>query len=371
MWPKLDETLKKFHEVEQQLADPEITVDHVKYNRLAKEHGNLAKMAKPYLEYKKVDSDIRHLETGIEAEADAEMQQMMQEELRTLREKRDGLHSKLEDMLLVDPSEDFDSIIVEVRAGVGGDEAALFAGDLYRMYVRYAESQGWKVETLDFNGTELGGFKEVSFNVAGEGCYRQLRFESGGHRVQRVPDTETQGRIHTSAATVAVMPEPTEIQIQIKVDDVRIDTFSTGGPGGQHQNKTQSGVRLTHIPTGTVAESRTEKSQHKNKDICWRVLRTRIYERLAEKERVARAAQRKSLVGSGDRSERIRTYNYPQNRVTDHRINLNLYKLDAIMAGSLQELIRAMLDYEKKTQLEELSKVSTNATPNGSSKDDA
>jgi peptide chain release factor 1 len=211
MWPKLDETLKKFHEVEQQLADPEITVDHVKYNRLAKEHGNLAKMAKPYLEYKKVDSDIRHLETGIEAEADAEMQQMMQEELRTLREKRDGLHSKLEDMLLVDPSEDFDSIIVEVRAGVGGDEAALFAGDLYRMYVRYAESQGWKVETLDFNGTELGGFKEVSFNVAGEGCYRQLRFESGGHRVQRVPDTETQGRIHTSAATVAVMPEPTEI----------------------------------------------------------------------------------------------------------------------------------------------------------------
>lgn len=355
MWPKLEETLKKFHDVEQQLADPAVVADSVKYTKLAKEHGNLAKMAKPYQEYKKLDDEFRQISTALEAEQDGDMRQMMEEELRGLKERRDALYVKLEDMLLVDPSEDFDSIIMEVRAGVGGDEAALFAGDLYRMYVRYAEMQGWKVETLDHNGTELGGFKEVSFNITGEGCFRQLRFESGGHRVQRVPDTETQGRIHTSAATVAVMPEATEIQIHIRPEDVRIDTFSAGGPGGQHQNKTQSGVRLTHIPTGTVAESRTERSQHKNKDICWRVLRTRIYEKLAEKERAARAAQRKSLIGSGDRSERIRTYNYPQNRVTDHRINLNLYKLDSIMVGNLQDLIRAMLDYEKQQQLAELA----------------
>jgi peptide chain release factor 1 len=245
-------------------------------------------------------------------------------------------------------------VILEIRAGVGGDEAALFAADLFRMYRKYAEDQGWKVEEIDFSGTELGGFKQISVSISGDGVYRQLRYESGGHRVQRVPETEQQGRVHTSAATVAVLPEPTEVQIEIKPDDVRIDTFSAGGPGGQHQNKTQSGVRLTHIPTGVVAESRTERSQHKNKDNCWRMLRTRIYEQMQEKERAKRAAERKSQIGSGDRSERIRTYNFPQNRVTDHRINLNLYKLDSIIAGNLGEVVRALMDYDKKQRLEEL-----------------
>jgi peptide chain release factor 1 len=240
---------------------------------------------------------------------------------------------------------------MEIRAGVGGEEAALFAADLFRMYRKYAEDQGWKVEELDFNSTDRGGFKEISFSISGDGVYRQLRFESGGHRVQRVPETEQQGRIHTSAATVAVMPEPSEVQIEIRDEDIRTDTFSAGGPGGQHQNKTQSGVRLTHVPTGVVAESRTERSQHKNKANCWRMLRMRIYDAMIEKERAKRAAERKSLIGSGDRSERIRTYNFPQNRVTDHRINLTIYHLDNIIAGGLDELIRPLIEHEKKLRL--------------------
>jgi peptide chain release factor 1 len=242
-------------------------------------------------------------------------------------------------------------MIVEIRAGTGGDEAAIFAGDLYSMYTHYARDMGWKVEDISFNAGEHGGFKEVLFSVTGDDAYAHLRYESGGHRVQRVPETEQQGRIHTSAATVAVLPEPTEIQIEIKRDDVRRDTFRSGGPGGQHQNKTESGVRLVHLPTGVVAECRTEKSQHKNEDQCWRMLRSRIFEQLQEKERAKRAAERKSQVGSGDRSERIRTYNFPQNRVTDHRINLTLYKLDSVIAGNLGDVIQALKDYDKKQRL--------------------
>jgi peptide chain release factor 1 len=355
MWPKCEETLAKYQDLEQQLADPAVAGDHARYSKLAKEHASLAKMAKPYLQYKNLHAEIANAEAMIASETDLEMRQYAEEELQGLRKRYEELHSKLEDMLLVDPSEDFDSLILEIRAGTGGDEAALFARDLLEMYTRYAREQGWTVEELDFNATEMGGFKEISVSLSGEGVYRQLRYESGGHRVQRVPKTETQGRIHTSAATVAVMAEPTEVQIEIKPDDVRIDTFCSGGPGGQHQNKTQSGVRLTHIPTGVVAESRTERSQHKNKAQCWRMLRSRIYEQMAEKERASRAAERKSLVGSGDRSERIRTYNFPQNRVTDHRINLNLYKLDSIMAGDLSEVIRSLMDYDKKQRLEGLS----------------
>lgn len=354
MWPKLEEVVKRYQELERQMADPAVIADGARYTRVAKEFGSLAKQAKPYLEYKALNAELDHLQTARAAEKDAEMQALMDEEIKALAERRDAFNKKIEDMLLVDPSEDFDNVIMEIRAGVGGEEAALFAGDLYRMYHKYAEDHGWKVETLEFNGTDKGGFKEISFSVAGDGVYRHLRYESGGHRVQRVPETEAQGRIHTSAATVAVMPEPTEVQIDIKAEDVRIDTFCSGGPGGQHQNKTQSGVRLTHIPTGTVAESRSERSQHKNKDICWRMLRSRIYENLAEKERAKRAAERKSQIGSGDRSERIRTYNFPQNRLTDHRINLNLYQLDSIIAGNMGEVVRALMDYDKKQRLDEL-----------------
>jgi peptide chain release factor 1 len=355
MWPKLDETLAKYRDIERQLGDPAVIADGPRYTHLAKEHGALAKLTKPYLEFKGLSEEIVNAESLVTAETDPEMRQYAEEELQTLRRRHDDLRSRLEDMLLVDPSEDYDSVIMEIRAGTGGDEAALFAGDLFRMYRKYAEDQGWKVEELDFNGTELGGFKEISFSVSGDGVFRQLRYESGGHRVQRVPKTEQQGRIHTSAATVAVLPEPTEVQIEIKREDVRRDTFRSGGPGGQHQNKTESGVRLVHLPTGVVAESRSERSQTKNEAMCWRMLRSKIYEQMVERERAQRAAQRKSLIGSGDRSERIRTYNFPQNRVTDHRINLNLYQLDSIIAGDVGELIRALMDYDKKQQLEQLA----------------
>ncbi len=355
MWPKLEESLKRYQELERQMMDPAVIGDGPQYTKVVKEHGALTKSVKPYVDYKHIAQEIEGMKAAIGKEADEEMRQYIEEELKVLESKQQALKSKIEDMLLVDPAEDYDSIIMEIRAGTGGDEAALFAGDLFNMYRKYAEDQGWKIEILDFNGTDLGGFKEISFSVTGDGVYRHFRYESGGHRVQRVPKTETQGRIHTSAATVAVLPEPSEIQIEIKPEDVRIDTFTSGGPGGQHQNKTQSGVRLTHLPTGTVAESRSERSQHKNKDICWRMLRTRIYEALAEKERAKRAAERRNLIGSGDRSERIRTYNFPQNRVTDHRINLNLYQLDSILAGNMNELLRALMEYDKKQQLEQLT----------------
>jgi peptide chain release factor 1 len=357
MWQKLEEILARYQDLEQQLADPKVIADTARYTRLAKEHGTLARIAKPYLQYKALDAEVAQNEEVLASEEDEELKEYVEEELKPLRARREDVRSKLEDLLLVDPSEDFDSIIMEIRAGTGGDEAALFAADLFRMYRKYAEDQGWRVEELDFNGTELGGFKEIIFSLSGEGVYRQLRYESGGHRVQRVPKTEAQGRIHTSAATVAVLPEPTEVQVDIRPEDIRRDTFRSGGPGGQHQNKTESGVRLTHLPTGVVAESRSERSQHKNEAMCWRMLRSKIYEQMVERERAQRAAQRKSLIGSGDRSERIRTYNFPQNRVTDHRINLNLYQLDKIIAGDLSELIRALTDYDKKQQLEQMATI--------------
>ncbi len=355
MWPKLEASLSRYQELERQMMDAAVISDGTQYTKVVKEHGALAKSMKPYLEYKNISAEVDSMRASLAKESDAEMRQYMEEELKALEARQQTLKTKIEDMLLVDPSEDYDSLIMEIRAGTGGDEAALFAGDLFNMYRKYAEDHGWKVEILDFSGTDLGGFKEISFSVSGDEVFRHFRYESGGHRVQRVPKTETQGRIHTSAATVAVLPEPSEIQIEIKPEDVRIDTFCSGGPGGQHQNKTQSGVRLTHIPTGTVAESRSERSQHKNKDICWRMLRTRIYEAMAEKERAKRAAERRNLIGSGDRSERIRTYNFPQNRITDHRINLNLYQLDSILAGNMEELIRALMEYDKKQQLDQLS----------------
>jgi peptide chain release factor 1 len=351
MFARFEESLSRYNELEKQLSDGAIINDRARFAQVAKEHGSIAKLVKPYLEYKRLSEDIAAAESLVAAESDTDMRGYAEEELKSLRERQQTLHTRLEDLLLVDPGEDFDSVIVEVRAGTGGEEAALFAGDLFRMYRKYAEDQGWKVELLDANPTDHGGFKEISFSVAGDGVYQHLRYESGGHRVQRVPETEQQGRIHTSAATVAVLPEPTEVQIEIRRDDVRRDTFRSGGPGGQHQNKTESGVRLVHIPTGVVAESRTERSQHKNEDMCWRMLRSRIFEALQEKERIKRAADRKSQVGSGDRSERIRTYNFPQNRVTDHRINLTLYHLDTMIAGEIGEMVQALKEFDKKQRL--------------------
>jgi peptide chain release factor 1 len=261
----------------------------------------------------------------------------------------------LEEFLLIDPSEDFDRVIVEIRAGTGGDEAALFAGDLYEMYSRYARERGWSIEDLHFSPGEAGGFKEAVFGVRGEGVFRDLRFESGGHRVQRVPKTETQGRIHTSAATVAVMPEPDDAQVELNPAEVEVETMRAGGAGGQHVNKTESAVRLWYrrgTPDEMEVKCQDERSQHKNRERAMRVLRSRLFERQQQRAHQQRAEQRKSLIGSGDRSDRIRTYNFPQNRVTDHRINLTLYRLDAVMAGDLSELFQCLKDYEKKQRLE-------------------
>jgi peptide chain release factor 1 len=258
-------------------------------------------------------------------------------------------------MLLVDPAEDFDRLIVEIRAGTGGDEAALFAGDLYEMYTRYARTQGWNVEGIEFSPGEAGGFKEVVFGVAGDGVFQQLRYESGGHRVQRVPKTETQGRIHTSAATVAVLPEPDEVQVEIRPEDLEIETMRAGGAGGQHVNKTESAVRIWYkrgTPDEIEVKCQDERSQHKNKERAMRILRSRIYEAQQEKLHRERSEARKGLIGSGGRNDRIRTYNFPQNRVTDHRINLTMHSLDTVIAGQMEDLVQALREYDKKKRLE-------------------
>jgi peptide chain release factor 1 len=353
MWPHFEQVLARSHDLERQLSDPAVVANRVLYARVAKEHGSLAKQVKPYLEYQKVADDLAQAETLAAAEADPEMRAYAEEELAQLRARRDALQSRLEDFLLVE-GEAFDRIIVEIRAGTGGDEAALFAGDLYNMYTHYARDQGWKVEDISFSPGEAGGFKDVVFGVSGDDAYTHLRYESGGHRVQRVPKTETQGRIHTSAATVAVLPEPDEVSVEIKDSDIEWEKMRAGGAGGQHVNKTESAVRIWYkkgTPDELEVKCQDERSQHKNYDRAMRILRSRIYEREQQRLHQQRAEQRRTLIGSGDRGERIRTYNFPQSRVTDHRINLNLYKLDAILAGGLGELVGALRDFDKKQRL--------------------
>jgi peptide chain release factor 1 len=353
MWPTIEKSVDRYRELEQQLADPAVIADRARYTQAAKEHGSLARLVKPYLEFKKLTEDIAETAT-LAAENDAEIRKYAEEELVNLRSRHEALKNRLEELLLVDPNEDFDSVIVEIRAGTGGDEAALFAGDLYDMYTHYARDQGWKVEDISFSPGEQGGFKEVVFSLTGDGVFRTMRYESGGHRVQRVPKTETQGRIHTSAATVAVMPEPDQVQIEVKDQDIEWERMRAGGAGGQHVNKTESAVRIWYkrgTPEEMEVKCQDERSQHKNYDRAMRILRSRLYERQQQALHRQRAEQRRDLIGSGDRSERIRTYNFPQNRVTDHRINLNLYKLDAIVAGDLGELIQALKDYDKKQRL--------------------
>jgi peptide chain release factor 1 len=353
MWPAFEQALTRYQELEQLLGDPGVIADRARYTKLAKEHGSLAKMVKPYVEYQKLHADLAQAETLLAGEADSEMRQMIEEELAGLRPRREALHGRLEDLLLAG-GEDFDSIIMEIRAGTGGDEAALFAGDLYDMYAHYARDMGWKVEDISFSPGEHGGYKEVVVSISGDGVYQHLQYESGGHRVQRVPKTEQQGRIHTSAATVAVMPEPDEVQIEVKDSDIEWERMRAGGAGGQHVNKTESAVRIWYkrgTPEELEVKCQDERSQHKNFERAMRRLRSQLYERQQQALHRERSEQRRTLIGSGDRSERIRTYNFPQNRLTDHRINLTLYKLDSIIAGNMGDLVQALRDFDKKQRL--------------------
>jgi peptide chain release factor 1 len=350
---KLERMLDRFRAVEAELASGAVGSA---YARLSKEHSELAPVAATIEAFRAVEKQFSDTEALIaDAASDSEMKALAEEERRELKRRLAGLEHELKIQLLPKDAADASSAIMEIRAGTGGDEAALFAGDLLRMYQRYCQLQGWRTELMSLSESDLGGVKEVILEVAGKGAYAKLKFESGGHRVQRVPVTEAGGRIHTSAATVAVLPEPEDVEISIDEKDLRIDVFRASGSGGQHVNKTESAVRITHLPTGIAVAQQTEKSQHKNKAQAMKLLKARLYDIERERTEKARAAERKDLIGSGDRSERIRTYNFPQGRVTDHRINLTLYNLDKILAGDgLNEIVDALITEDQASRLAEL-----------------
>ncbi len=343
----LEEKLHRFEELEARLVNPEVLANSSLLAAVAREHGSLAKLAKKYRNFLDLNRQISEAHEWIEG-SDPEMRELAEAELPDLKQRRERYWNDLLDMTIGGEDANRSRCVLEIRAGTGGDEAALFARDLYQMYKHYAESKRWKMEILSMNATELGGFKEIILGLEGEGVFRQLQYESGGHRVQRVPETEAKGRIHTSAATVAVMAEPEDVEITLTSEDYREDKFHASGPGGQHVNKTESAIRLTHLETGIVVTCQDEKSQHKNRAKALRVLKTRLYERRLDEEQKKRSAERLSKVGSGDRSQRIRTYNFPENRLTDHRINLTLYKLDQIIAGALDPVIDGLMEYERQ-----------------------
>ena len=356
MLEKLSEVEKHFDEISDKLFDPNIISDMEQYKSLMKEQKTLSPIVEKYREYKKAESDLEEAKQMLDdGGLDKEMREMVLSEIEDGKAKVESLTEKLKILLLPKDPNDDKNVIVEIRGGAGGEESALFAAVLFRMYSMYAEKKGFKTEVLYANDTELGGFKEISFMISGEGAYSRLKFESGVHRVQRVPETESQGRIHTSTATVAVLPEAEDVDIEINPADLQIDTFRSSGAGGQHINKTESAIRITHIPTGTVVECQDERSQHKNRDKAMRVLKSRILEAERQKQASSIADERKSQVGTGDRSERIRTYNYPQGRVSDHRIGLTIYKLEQFLNGDMDEVIDALITYDtaKKLQKEE------------------
>lgn len=350
MIERLETIARRYEELNEILMDPSIASDIHKMTEASKEQASLETAYQLYQEYKKVLSGIEEAKELMK-ENDPEIKEMAELELSELEEKKPHLEEKLHLELIPKDPNDNKNVIVEVRGAAGGDEGNIFAGDLYRMYVKYAESQGWKVEVMETQESEAGGFSLVSFMVKGEGVYSKLKFESGSHRVQRVPKTETQGRVHTSTATVLVMPEAEEVDVEINPGDLRIDTYRASGAGGQHINKTDSAVRITHLPTGIVASSQDGRSQHDNKDKAMRALRARVYEMVQREQEEALGSERRSKIGSGDRSEKIRTYNYPQNRVTDHRIGLTIQQLDRIMEGKLDDVIDALINENQRLKL--------------------
>jgi peptide chain release factor 1 len=343
---QLEQTYKRFQELEAMMSDPQVLGDSAKMPGVLREHGGLSKVGHKFGRYKKLGEEMKELD-GMLQSHDNDERAMAEEEVARIRSEREAIWDELLDMSIGGEDANRTRCVLEIRAGTGGEEAALFARDLFEMYKRYADLKSWKVEIIESSASERGGFKEIILGLEGDGVFRELQFESGGHRVQRVPETEAQGRIHTSAATVAVMAEPEDIEIDLKPEDYRVDKFCASGPGGQHVNKTESAIRLTHMETGIVVQCQDEKSQHKNLAKAIRVLKTRIYEVKREQEAKERSDQRMTLIGSGDRSERIRTYNFPQNRLTDHRINLTLYKLDQIMAGNMAPVTEALLEFER------------------------
>jgi len=354
MLEKLDRLEEKYEHITELLSQPEIIADQARFQKYAKAHADLADLVETYRQYKRVRQEIKDAETMLEEEEDADLREMLIEELKALEDKEEELEHRLKILLLPKDPNDEKNVVMEIRAGTGGEEAALFAADLFRMYSRYAEKQGWKIDIMDASYSDLGGFKEIIFIVEGKGAFSRLKFESGVHRVQRIPVTESGGRIHTSAATVAVLPEAEEVEVDINPNDLRIDVFCSSGPGGQSVNTTQSAVRITHLPTGIVVSCQDEKSQHKNKDKAMRVLRSRLLELKKAEHEAEIADARRSQVGSGDRSERIRTYNFPQGRVTDHRINLTLHKLDTILEGELDEIIESLITHDQAEKMRQV-----------------
>ena len=357
VFDRLQAVEDRYEKLNELLSDPEIVNDTKKLRDYSKEQSDIQETVEVYREYKEVKEQYLEAKTMLEEKLDPEMREMVKEELDETGTRIEELEARLKILLIPKDPNDDKNVIMEIRGAAGGDEAALFAGDLFRMYSRFAEAQGWKMEVIDASSTGVGGYKEIIFMINGKGAYSKLKFENGAHRVQRVPETESGGRIHTSTATVACLPEAEEVEIEIHEKDIRVDTFASSGPGGQSVNTTMSAVRLTHIPTGTVVSCQDEKSQIKNKEKAMKVLRARVYDKFQQEAQAEYDQQRKSAVGTGDRSERIRTYNFPQNRVTDHRIGLTIQKLDQILQGKMDDIIDALIFEEQSSHLESASDV--------------
>ncbi|WHH57531.1 peptide chain release factor 1 [Petroclostridium sp. X23] len=351
MFDKLAFIEERYEDLSKKISDPEVIADQEQWRKYCKEHADITPIVNKYREYKGVNDTLTEAKQLLNEKLDKDFKEMVELELEESKEKIEKIKEELKILLLPKDPNDEKNVIVEIRGGAGGEEAALFAASLLRMYSRYAERKRWKVEMMNSNATDIGGFKEVAFMIEGQGAYSRLKFESGVHRVQRIPSTESGGRIHTSTVTVAVLPEVEDVEVEINQNDLRIDVFRAGGPGGQCVNTTDSAVRVTHLPTGLVVSCQDEKSQHKNKDKAMKILRSRLYDLMQEQQHSEIAQARKSQVGTGDRSERIRTYNFPQGRVTDHRIGLTLHKIEAVLDGDLDELIDALVTTHQSEKL--------------------